>query len=260
MTDSLTPDSFESRAADLKSRDEPFAIATVIRAAGATSAKPGAKALLDSAGSLAGGWLGGGCAREAVSLAAREAIRTGKPQLISVAPEEELDAKGVAAGETIAGMRFARSGCPSKGTIDIFIEPFTPEPELFLYGDSPVARALERLCGQFHWSVFVSEGDSRPASVGCRQRMAVVATQGQGDLAALEAALRTGASFVAFVSSRRKFMALESQLRAAGHDEASIALVKAPAGLDIGAVTPEEIALSIMAELTLRRRGKDIGA
>lgn len=246
-------------AAALEARrraDLPSAIATVVRTAGATAAKPGAKALLDAEGAILQGWLGGGCTRGAIARAARRALEEGRPQLVSVAPEEDLSARGVAAGEEIGGVAYARNGCPSRGTVDIFVEPVTPAPELALWGGSPVARALADLAPRFGWVVARAEGDI-PAPPPGRLRAAVVATQGAGDLAALTAALNAGPAHVGFVGSRLKFSAMAEKLRAAGMDDARIAAVEAPAGLPIQAVTPEEIALSILAGLTrLRRAGR----
>ena len=238
-------------AQHLRDRQEPFAFATIVRTAGATAAKPGAKALLSADGTILHGWLGGGCTRGAVKRAALVALRTGQPQLISVAPEEFLEERGVAAGDEIDGMQFARNGCPSKGTVDLFIEPCLPMPELVVLGASPVAQALSSLAPQFHWSVAASfAAEVSPH----RARFVVVATQGQGDMEALKSVLSEPPEYVAFVGSARKFAALAEKLEAAGIDGQAIDAVHAPAGLDLGAVTPEEIALSILAQLVAVRR------
>ena len=237
-------------AETLRATGQPFAFATIVRTAGATAAKPGAKALLASDGTLVQGWLGGGCTRGAVKRAAVDAFKTGAPQLVSVAPEDLLAEKGVTPGDEVDGKRFARNGCPSRGSVDIFIEPCLPMPVLTVVGNSPVANALSSLAPNFHWDI-----KSVVVAAEVHQRHAVVvATQGQGDLDALKAALETRPDFVAFVGSQRKFAVLAEKLRAAGFDEDAIAAVKAPAGADIGAVTPEEIALSILAELVHQRR------
>lgn len=238
-------------AHSLRSRQEPFVFATIVRTAGTTAAKPGAKAILDAEGRILHGFLGGGCTRGAVKRAALAAIQTGAPRLISVAPEEQLTQRGVAAGAEVDGITFARNGCPSRGTIDIFIEPILPMPELVVLGTSPVAQALATLAPQFHWSV---EGTlSEPLTLP-RLRAIVVATQGQGDLDALTAALQSGANHVAFVGSHKKFASLAPKLIDSGVLASLVEQVSAPAGLDIGAVTPEEIALSILAELIQVRR------
>ncbi|MBF9021236.1 XdhC family protein [Rhodobacterales bacterium HKCCA1288] len=238
-------------AQDLRARQVPFAFATIVRTAGATAAKPGAKALLSADGTIVHGWLGGGCTRGAVKRAAVEALQSGVPQLISVAPEDLLAEKGIAPGDTVDGTHFARNGCPSRGTVDIFIEPCLPMPELVIIGTSPVAQALSTLAPQFHWSVSAAIA---PAPVDARQKFIVIATQGQGDLGALKAALSVDAAYVAFVGSGRKFAALAEKLHSAGIGPEKTKTVNAPAGLDLGAVTPEEIALSILAQLLRVRR------
>ncbi|SCM66335.1 XdhC family protein [Donghicola eburneus] len=242
-------------AQNLRSRQEPFVFATIVRTAGTTAAKPGAKAILDAHGTILHGFLGGGCTRGAVKRAALAAIESGVPRLISVTPEEQLTQRGVTAGAEVDGITFARNGCPSRGTIDIFIEPILPMPELVVLGASPVALALAALAPQFHWSV--ESALSEPLTVP-RMRAIVVATQGQGDLDALTAALKSGANHVSFVGSHKKFASLAAKLIDAGASSSMVEQVSAPAGLDIGAVTPEEIALSILAELIQVRR-KPIG-
>ncbi|ABD55009.1 XdhC family protein [Jannaschia sp. CCS1] len=234
-------------AQDLRDRAEPFAFATIVRTAGSTAAKPGAKALLSADGTILQGWLGGGCTHGAVKRAALQALRDGTPQLVSVAPEELLAEKGVSAGDEVDGMRFARNGCPSRGTVDIFIEPCLPSPQLVVIGASPVAEALNALAPQFHWSVTGTLPPNKPCCV-------VIATQGQGDLEALKAALSAQTNSIAFVGSRRKYASLADKLAAVGIDQSAIDRVQAPAGLDLGAVTPEEIALSILAQLVQDRR------
>lgn len=247
----LTSVAFADMAQDLRARHQPFAFATIVRTAGTTAAKPGAKAILDAEGTILHGFLGGGCTRGAVRRAVVAALASGAPRLVSIAPEEDLSQRGVAPGFEVDGITYARNGCPSRGTIDIFIEPCLPLPELVVVGASPVAEALARLAPQFQWSVT----RDMPGGAGAGLRAIVVATQGQGDLEALKQALDAGGDHVAFVGSHKKFAALASRLVDAGVPRDRTGAVSAPAGLNIGAVTPEEIALSILAELTqLRRR------
>src|SRR5229473_6099507 len=120
--------------AEIKARGEPFALATVIRTVAATAAKAGAKAVILPDGTMSEGWIGGGCARTAVLKAAREAIADGKSRLISVQPPDALQDQGIAAGEERAGIRFAKNMCPSEGTMDIFVEPVLPLPQLLVCG------------------------------------------------------------------------------------------------------------------------------
>ncbi len=242
----------------LRAEAKPFAFATIVRTVGSTAAKPGARALLAADGTILEGWLGGGCARGAVKRATVEALKTGLPQLISVAPEEFLDEIGVVPGTEQDGITYSRNGCPSKGTVDIFVEPCLPAPTLAVLGASPVARTLASLAPQFAWTVRTDEGEIAPLTQGTG--FVVVATQGQGDLDALKAALAAKAGHISFVGSRRKFESLSAKLIAGGADPQAVARIDAPAGLSINAVTPEEIALSILAKLVkLRREGRKDG-
>lgn len=265
-------DRLDAMLHDLRARGEPFALATVVRTVDATSAKPGAKAIILPDGTIAEGWIGGGCARSAVTKAGVAAIREGKPQFVSLRPEELLAAEGVQPGDERAGIRFARNGCPSKGSMDVFVEPVLPRPQLVILGEGPVALALADLSERFGFHrIHAAPGLTASVAEEARdgfdplppfggQRFIIVATQGKGDEAGLRAALATGADHVAFVGSRRKFATLADRLRAGGIGEAALTRVKAPAGLDIHAITPEEIALSILAEVTILRRAGGRGA
>ncbi|WP_378942850.1 XdhC family protein [Mesorhizobium sp. ANAO-SY3R2] len=259
----------------LKAAEEAFVLATVVRTVSVTAAKAGAKAVIRPDGSVAAGWIGGGCARGAVLKAAREALADGEPRLVSIQPENLLAELGVKPGESRQGVRFARNMCPSQGTMDIFVEPVLPHPSLVILGASPVALALAEQARPlgYHVTVAVPAADM-PAipdadtlidgfvleNLHDCSRFIVVSTQGKGDEDALKAALGVEASFRAFVGSRRKMAALREQLLSQGFEAAALDSVKAPAGLDLGAITPEEIALSILAEITLERRRGQRGA
>ena len=249
LTEILSTDLADA-AQELRERHEPFAFATIVRTAGSTAAKPGAKALLSYDGTIMQGWLGSGCTHGAVKRAAVQALRDGTPQLVSVAPEDLLAEKGVSPGDEVEGTRFARNGCPSRGTLDIFIEPCIPAPQLAVLGSSPVAQALTALAPQFHWSVTTALDETKSH----QQRFVVIATQGQGDIDALTSACAAAPDYIAFVGSWRKYKALSETLATAGISQTFIDRVHAPAGLDLGAVTPEEIALSILAQLVKERR------
>ena len=238
-------------AKDLRDKNQPFAFATIVRTVGATAVKPGAKALLSFDGAVIKGWLGGECARNAVKHATTEALETGVPQLVSVMPTDLKNDKVIDA--TNEGVIYSSSGCPSRGMIDIFIEPYLPMPELIIIGESPVAVALAQLAQQFHWTV--SRHTNQMPTVQSDDRpYIVVATQGKGDLTALKFALKCNAKYRGFVGSKLKFIALSKKMVSEGFSHDKIKTVKAPAGLDINSVTPEEIALSILAELVVIRR------
>ena len=255
--------------ATLKERGTPFALATVVRTVAATAAKAGAKAVILPDGTISEGWIGGGCARGAVLKAAREALVDGESRLVSVQPEDLLESRGVHAGETREGVRFARNACPSQGTMDIFVEPMLPRPEIVVCGSSPVAVAIVDLGRRMGFAMTACAPAAEQAAFAAPDRRIegyalpvahegarhiVVSTQSRGDEAALQAALSVDADYVAFVGSRRKAATLTAKLRDGGMDEARLARLKAPAGLDLGAITPEEIALSILAEIVMLRR------
>lgn len=255
----------------LKLRGEAFVLATVVRTVAVTAAKAGAKAVIMPDGTITGGWIGGGCARGAVLKAAQEVLADGQPRLISVQPPVELAALGVTAGQSRDGVRFANNMCPSQGTMDIFVEPVMPPPNLVICGSSPVALALARLATVMGYSVTTCtpaaeqplferadlriEGYALPVT-DKSQRFVVVSTQGKGDEAALRAVLDIDCPYKAFVGSRRKMAAIREKLLKDGAMASALDAIKAPAGADIGAISPEEIALSIFAEITAFRRRK----
>jgi len=254
----------EAEMQSLKLKGLPFAMATVVRTIDATSAKPGCKALLDPDGKILMGWVGGGCARGAVGKAAREAIKTGEPKFISLRPQELLDSEGVATGELRDGVHFAHNGCPSKGTMDVFVEPILPLPELVICGTGLVAMALSELATRFDFKVSAHAAPVVDINTQSTHGFnfetgdfVVVATQGQGDIDALRAALSINFRYVCFVGSRRKFEAISAKLEMVNPNfSTNLNKVKAPAGLSINSITPDEIALSILAEITqLRRAG-----
>jgi xanthine dehydrogenase accessory factor len=255
--------------AQMKAAEQTFVLATVVRTVSVTAAKAGAKAIIRPDGTIVAGWIGGGCAKGAVLKAAREALVDGEPRMVSVQPENLLAELGVTPGETREGVRFASNMCPSKGTMDIFVEPVLPHPSLIILGASPVALSLAAQARQLGYHVAlaapaadltaVPDADVvvdgfEPSFLNNARRFVVVSTQGKGDEAALKQALAIEATYHAFVGSKRKMAALRDKLLAIGLDPAAIDRVKAPAGLDLGAITPEEIAMSILAEITLERR------
>jgi xanthine dehydrogenase accessory factor len=189
--------------------------------------------------------------------------------MVSVQPENLLAELGVKPGENRDGVRFAENMCPSKGTMDIFVEPVLPHPALVILGVSPVALSLAAQARQlgYHVTLAAPAADltSTPdadllidgyalGKLHQARRFVVVSTQGRGDEAALRTAVATEAAYHAFVGSRRKMAALRAKLMAEGIDASVIDRIKAPAGLDLGAITPEEIAMSILAEITVERR------
>src|SRR6202050_2958285 len=128
--------------ASRKLAGQPLALATVVRTVAATAAKAGAKAVIMPDGTISEGWIGGGCARAAVLKAARDALVDGRSRLVSIQPPDELEGQGHKPGEEQGGVRFAKNMCPSQGTMDIFVEPVLPRPQVVICGSSPVHVAV----------------------------------------------------------------------------------------------------------------------
>ena len=217
----------------MKAKGEPFALATVVRTVAATAAKAGAKAVILPDGTISEGWIGGGCARAAVLKAAQEALADGQPRLVSVQPPDVLTGQGVAAGEEREGVRFAKNMCPSQGTMDVFVEPVLPRPQIVVCGSSPVAVAIADLGRRLGFAVTAcapaaeqaafAEADRRIEGYALPvdergARFVVVVDAGRGDEAALQAALAVDADYVAFVGSRKKAEALKAKLAERGVD------------------------------------------
>lgn len=254
-------------AQHLKDDGKNFAVATVVRTVSVTAAKPGAKAIIDTNGEIVDGWIGGGCAKSAVIKAAVESINDGEPRLISLQPKELLEEQGLTAGVQQDGVLAASNMCPSKGSMDIFIEPVLADPELLILGASPVAFMLAKLAQSFAFSVTCAckdpalwEDTDLTANFysdvlnNHKNRYIVVATQGSGDMEALQKALSLQSVYLSFVGSPRKTQHLKDKLLETALPKEQIATIKGPAGLDIGAVTPQEIALSILTEVIAHRR------
>lgn len=256
------------KAGQYRQRDEPFVVATVVRSEAPTSAKPGDKAIVDGSGEI-DGWIGGGCAQPAVIKSAQQALRDGRPRLIRVTPTgaEDVTEQGI----TTFGM-----SCHSGGTLDIFLEPYLRRRELLVVGDSPTARALCLLADNTGFTVTAvaprAQPETFPGAAAVRDSWeleapgavntdwVVVATQGKHDERGLLYALGTGAGKIAFVSSARKADKLRASLKERGEPADRVDAIVAPAGLDIGARTPEEIALSILAAMVRDiRQGQPVG-
>ncbi len=244
----------------LRTAGAKFCIATVVRTANLTSAKAGAKAVVTEDGVIHG-FVGGGCVTGAVRTAALEAIATGNPQTIRVRPKEEVT--GMTDSD---GAPLYKSMCPSGGTVEIFLEPTRNPRQLVICGASPVAEALITIARAVGFRVTVAapaaERENAPGADGYiddfklealgvqSDDAVVIATQGRRDRDALRGALASPARYVAMVGSRRKIAKLRSDLASEGaFPAARLADLRGPAGFDIGAVGPEEIALSIAAEM-----------
>ncbi len=233
----------------LTQAEEPFVVATVVWCERPTSAKPGAKAIIQSNGQIIG-WIGGSCAQPVVIREAMRVLREGgDPYLLRLGSPDT----GVARSD----VRVFPMTCTSGGVLDIYMEPHLPLPQLLLIGDSPVIAALSQLAElvDFH-VIHMNHADLSQMSISERTSI-LVASHGEYDEDALESALRSSATYVGLVGSHRRADTLRAYLQTSGLSEQQIARLRAPAGLDVGSVTPAEIAASILAELVqVRRRGQ----
>ncbi len=267
MTD-VSNDLFAA-AQRLQEQGQPYALVSVVRTEPPASARPGDKALVTAQG-IVHGWIGGGCAQPAVLHTVREALKDGRARLIRIAPAEEeapRDAQALLRDVAEFGM-----SCHSGGTLELFIDPILPPTRLVIIGDSPVAVALAGLAPRVGLQVtVVAKGADRERFPDASQvietddtggltgqvapaALIVVATQGRRDLQGLRAALALKARKIWLVASARKAQVLRDLLIGAQHDPAAVNAIVAPAGAPIGAQTPEEIALSVLAAVVAARR------
>jgi xanthine dehydrogenase accessory factor len=249
-------DSFYSRAAELASQRKPFAIATVVRVQGSSSAQRGSKALIDSQGNIITGWVGGGCAESAVRSEALRCIRSKRPELITLDLQDEI--LGV--------------GMPCGGMMDVYIEPVLPQPGLVIAGHGRIAETLARLGHLMNFTVTVHDPSATRENFPEVQRIVnkdfaiseiafgsstyvVIATLHKNDHLWLQRALEGEAAYVALIASAHRSRLVLDYLLAEGIPAEKVERVWAPAGLDLGAAGPEEIALSIMSQIVALRRG-----
>ena len=237
----------------------PLTLATVIQVVSPTSAKPGDKALV-SQNQIVDGWIGGGCAQPSVIEAARRVLESGEPCIIRVGPKGEW--------QSLEGMIDFTSGCLSGGTLLIFIEPLIRQPKLCILGHSPVAISLCVQAATLGFSVQVASPDIDPTlfpdTIACTSDFTqisgdylVIATQGKHDRKALHAALESDADYISMVASEKKITGLKASLAKSGVQADLLDNIQGPAGIDIGAQTPAEIALSILADVVrVRRSGR----
>ena len=247
-------DQFLSKADELLTDGQSFAIAVVVRYQAPISGKPGNKAIIFPDGKI-WGWIGGGCAQPVVVKEALKALADGQPRLIRISPSSSPE----------EGIVDYSMTCHSGGTLDIYIEPVLPKPHILILGRSPVAKTLARLGKAIGYAISVvapgADRESFPDSdlvqaeldlgqlKAAPQTFIVVSTQGEGDEEALEQALLSKAAYVAFVASKTKASKLLGYLKERGVTADRLSQVRAPAGLDITATSPEEIAVSILAEI-----------
>jgi xanthine dehydrogenase accessory factor len=249
------------QAGRLRAEEKPFVLATVVAYKSPQSAKPGSKAIILSDGSV-NGWVGGGCVQPIVLREAKKALQTGKPKLLSISPE--------AAHEDWKGVESFRMTCEGGGSLEIYLEPVLPKPELVIVGRSPVAQIISELARMLEFKVCLADPEASGKQFPgvdlvltdlslVRGRIneasyVVVATMGNGDEEGLQAVAGTTPLYLGLVASEKKATALFQYLREKGVTDQQLARIKCPAGLELGSETLPEIALSVMAEITHVRR------
>src|SRR6516165_4921083 len=250
-----------SKMAEMTAAGQSFAFATVVRVSGSSSAKQGSKAIIDCQGKIAGGWIGGGCAESAVRSEALKCIQQQRSRLITLDMTDEL--LGV--------------GMPCGGKMDVYIEPVLPQPELLIVGHGRIAEVLATIAHLMNFSVTVNDpGVDRVAFPQATRivtedfdltetpidsrTFVVIATQHKQDHLWLQKALECNAAYISLIASRHRSRLVLDYLLATGMPVEKIERVWAPAGLDLGASTPEEIALSIVSQMVALRRGGSVKA
>jgi xanthine dehydrogenase accessory factor len=243
---------------DLRRQRRPHAWITVVAVQSPSSAYVGAQAIVEADGEMHG-WIGGGCVQGVAREAALQALARALPRRLRIGRSGD-------AGEDIDVRPMA---CASGGEVELFIQPLAVTPRLRIYGSTPVARAAAWLARQADFDPLTDADaadsaalDAARAAAGKlvsaaaeRERYALVATQGDGDEAALEDALRSSARAVLVVASRRKAQRMRATMTERGIAPERLAVIRAPAGPNIGAVTPNEIALAAVGGLIAARRG-----
>jgi len=254
----------------LRKKGEPFVLATVVRIEKPTSAKPGAKAIITQDGALSG-WVGGSCTEPSVKKEAVKALQEGTPRLLRMCPPEKMN------GQDQYGVSEVKITCMSGGTLEIYLEPYLVQPHLLVVGHQALAEALVTQGKSLDYAVTVVAENPAPGQFTQADRVitgldfsqiefnpntyVVIASHGNYDELALEAVLPSKAAYVALVASKKRSEAILSYLQQDQVPQAQIDRIKYPAGLDIGALTPAEIALSILAEIIqVHRRGHGIHA
>jgi xanthine dehydrogenase accessory factor len=240
----------------LRDAAEPCAIATVVETRGSVSARTGSKAVIDREGKVVAGWVGGGCAQSTVCHAALDALREGEPRMVDLDLDDEV----------------LGTGMPCGGAMRVYVEPMMPKPKLWLLGHGRVAESLCRIGALVGFDVVVDDpmAEREPYPEAARlidddldyEKLTpgagdyvIVATQHKGDHQSMLRALRSPALFIALIASAKRSGLVLDYLRQEGIAEDELARVHAPAGLDLGAKTPEEIALSVLSEIVVHRRG-----
>jgi xanthine dehydrogenase accessory factor len=252
------------RAGTLLAQGVPFALATVVRRERPTSGEPGDKAIITSDGEFLG-WIGGSCAQPTVLQEATKAIADGEPRLVVLTPNLNEESR--------EGVELYRMTCYSGGTMEIYIEPYLPAPQLLVCGASPAAEALVKIGAAVGFNVVLIDPSATKEKFSAaelvllriepeklsntRERYAVVATNGNWDEEAIKTLLPLSPIYLGLVASKKRFQQIQKDLRDAGVATEKLDLIKCPAGIDMPARTFPEVALSIIAEIVTLRRSQE---
>ena len=236
------------RVQELAAEGSPFAVATVVRVERPASVHPGSAGIVQIDGTIEG-FIGGHCAQHSVRLHALEAIESGLPLLLRIVPDGPEEAVREEGAVTVT------NHCLSGGAIEVFLEPVLPAPRVLVAGDSPIVAALEALGPEVGLKIVAAHAIKDGVLVPAAGDLAlVVAAHGSDELGTLRAGLEAGVRWIGLVASRKRGAAVIDELRADGVADELLDRVETPAGLDIGARTPAEVALSILARIVEVRR------
>lgn len=241
---------------ELRASGKPFAVATVVETTGSVSAKTSSKAVIDGQGRVVAGWVGGGCAESTTCHAALQCIESGQTTMLEVDMNDEV----------------LGAGMPCGGHMRVYVEPFLPRPTLWIMGHGRVAECLCSMADMLGLDVVVNDTLASRESFPAASRLVtndsdyaalspgpadfvVVATQHKGDHNSVKRALASDVGYIAVIASRKRSRLVLDDLRREGLGEQDLDRVMAPCGLDLGASTPEEIALCVMSEIVMVRRG-----
>lgn len=254
---------FLAKATEFKNKNVPYATAYIVRRKIPSSGKPGDKAIITQDGTIHG-WIGGGCTRGIVLKEALAAIQDNKPRFVSISSDQKDSAFG--------NTKLYKMTCQSGGEVEVYIEPILPMPRLMIFGASHIAMALGKIAKAMDYQISAAmiepdaslfpDADQIHATGSVQveeipsDTYIIVCTQGENDLEALYKAVQANPRYLAFVSSRKKANSIFSDLRDLGVNFKQLSSIKTPAGLDIGAKTPEEVAVSILAEIIKDYRSK----
>jgi xanthine dehydrogenase accessory factor len=241
---------------ELRASGRPFAVATVVETTGSVSAKTSSKAVIDENGRVVAGWVGGGCAESATCHTAIQCIQSGQTVILEVDMDDEV----------------LGAGMPCGGHMRVYVEPVLPRPTLWIMGHGRVAECLCSLADMVGLDVVVNDPLVDRERYPAASRLVtndpdygtlcpapgdfvVIATQHKGDHLSMKRALSSGVGYIALIASRKRSRLVLDYLRREGVGDQEIDRVMAPSGLDLGARTPEEIALCVISEIVLVRRG-----